>query len=239
MDPTPPPDPRESRGLLRLVLAPTLTLLFLSSVLLALHHSGLLQGLKDPKALQRWIQAKGFWAPLVFVGLLALRPFTLVPSLLFSPVAFALFGPYLGTLYKVGGETLGASLAFLTARHGFRGSLGRLFQKKVTSELEAPGFRERFGHMLARRGFFAVLALRVNLLIPFDAINYGLGLTRLRLLPFALGTLIGIVPGTYFYVAASGAALAGDVSKTLLLVAGILLMLLLSVPLLRELRPSD
>ena len=167
------------------------------------------------------------------------RPFTLIPSLLFSPIAFALFGPYWGTLYKVCGETLGGSLAFLTARHGFRGSLASLFRKKVNPAMAAPGFRERFGRMLARRGLFAVLALRVNLLIPFDAINYGLGLTRLKFLPFVLGTLIGIVPGSYFYVAASGAALEGDVWKTILLLAGLLLMVLLSIPLMRELRNPD
>ncbi|HHI79137.1 MAG TPA: TVP38/TMEM64 family protein, partial [Planctomycetes bacterium] len=117
-------------GLLRLALAPVLTLLLLLSVLLALHHSGLLQGLKDPKSLQAWILDRGLWAPLAFVGVLALRPFTLVPSLLFSPVAFALFGPYLGTVYKVLGETTGATLAFLVARQGFRGSLGRVVGRR-------------------------------------------------------------------------------------------------------------
>jgi uncharacterized membrane protein YdjX (TVP38/TMEM64 family) len=229
--------PRETAdSLLRLALPPTLTLLLLFSVLLALHHSGLLQGLKDPKTLQEWIQGKGLLAPLAFMGLLALRPFTLIPSLLFSPIAFALFGLYWGTLFKVCGETLGASLAFLTARHGFRSGLTRLLQKKLSPPMAAPRLRDRFGRMLARKGFFAVLALRVNLLIPFDAINYGLGLTRLRLLPFVLGTLIGIVPGTFLYLAASGAALEGDMWRTILLIGGLLLMVLLSLPLVRDMR---
>ncbi len=230
-----PPQPKEEKGrLLRLVLAPTLTLFLLFSVLFALHHSGLLQGLKDPQSLQQWIQAKGLWAPLIFLGILALRPFTLIPSLLFSPLAFALFGPYLGTLYKVLGETLGASLAFFAARHGFRGSLRHIFAKKGSSSPRLPRFRERFGRMLEQRAFLTVLALRVNLLIPFDAINYGLGLSPIRFVPFAFGTLIGILPGSYLYVAGSGAALQGNLWQTLLLVGGLLFMVLASVPMIRN-----
>jgi uncharacterized membrane protein YdjX (TVP38/TMEM64 family) len=100
------------------------------------------------------------------------------------------------------------------------------------------GLAHRIGDVVHRRGFLTVLALRLNLLLPFDGINYGLGLTPIRLPSYVLGTLVGIIPGTLAYVALSGVALGGDWRLALVIVGGILAMLLLSIPLAKAIARS-
>ena len=50
----------------------------------------------------------------------------------------------------------------------------------------------------------AVLYARIAPLMPFVAINYACGLTRLRLRDFTLATVIGISPRAFAYTALGG-----------------------------------
>jgi uncharacterized membrane protein YdjX (TVP38/TMEM64 family) len=62
----------------------------------------------------------------------------------------------------------------------------------------------------------AVLLLRQSPLVPFSICNYTVGcLTRLPLLPFFLGTVVGCVPANVLWVSMGAAARAGhDLSRT-------------------------
>jgi uncharacterized membrane protein YdjX (TVP38/TMEM64 family) len=51
-------------------------------------------------------------------------------------------------------------------------------------------------HRLAEEGFVAVAAARVLPLGPFTIVNMVAGSTRIRFSDFAIGTLIGMLPGT-------------------------------------------
>ena len=101
----------------------------------------------------------------------------------------ALFDLFEATLYTWIGATLGATLAFLLAR-----LLGRdFFAQLLAGRLQALDER------LSRNGFFNMLILRLVPLIPFNAINFGAGLTSIRLRDYVLATAIGILPGTFVY----------------------------------------
>jgi hypothetical protein len=73
----------------------------------------------------------------------------------------------------------------------------------------------RLGPVLLRAergGWRAVAALRLVPVIPHSLANYALGLTRLRIGPYALGSLLGQLPMTVAYAdfgAAGSSALAG------------------------------
>lgn len=227
----------QERRTASLVLPPLLTTLAFAALLLLLYLTGILGLVYDKAALGEWVRASGALAPLAFLALLAVRPFTLFPSMWLAPVAAALFGWVWGAALKVLGETLGATLAFLAARYGFRRAFGRILRRllpRLGTSMDT-GFVARLGGVLGRRGFLAVLALRCNLLLPFDALNYGLGFTTLRPIPYAAGTLIGIIPGTFLYVGLAGSALEGAWLPIVLTIAGIAAMILLSVPLARDL----
>ena len=45
-----------------------------------------------------------------------------------------------------------------------------------------------------------VLLSRLSPVFPFTLLNYFLGLTTVRLGPYLLGNLIGMLPGTFLYV---------------------------------------
>lgn len=211
--------------------------LVFAALLLSLYSTGVLDKIYDKDALRAWVEARGALAPLAYVGFLMLRPFTFVPSSLFAPVAFALFGVVDGALLKVCGETCGSSLAFLASRFGFRRAVSHAFGATRRGEDSdgRDGFGSRLGELLEQRGLRTVLALRFNLLIPFDAINYGLGLTRVPLAAFFFGTLIGILPGTFLYVALAGSALEGQGWNLAFVLAALSVMVWLSIPLARDL----
>src|SRR5262249_21732172 len=52
---------------------------------------------------------------------------------------------------------------------------------------------------LGKHGFSALLILRLVPLFPFNGLNFGCGLTSIRLRDYVLATAIGILPGTFVY----------------------------------------
>jgi uncharacterized membrane protein YdjX (TVP38/TMEM64 family) len=62
------------------------------------------------------------------------------------------------------------------------------------------------------------MSLRLIPIVPFSAINYAVGTSTVRVLPYTLATLAGMLPGTAAVVIL-GDALTGDVSPLLLLVS--------------------
>lgn len=108
----------------------------------------------------------------------------------------ALFGVLAGTAATVVGATLGALALFLAARYAF----ADLFRARADNVLA------RIGPGLERDGFSYLLALRLIPAFPFWLVNLAPALVGMRVAPFALATLIGIVPGTAVY-ASLGAGL--------------------------------
>ena len=152
---------------------------------LALYHRDQLQ----PERLAAWLQHAGPAAPLLFVLVYALGTVLFVPGSLLTLAGGALFGPLLGTLYNLTGATLGATLAFLLARHlagdwVARRTGGRLARLKTGVEDE---------------GWRFVAFTRLVPLFPFNLLNYALGLTRIPLGPYVLTSALCMAPGALAY----------------------------------------
>jgi uncharacterized membrane protein YdjX (TVP38/TMEM64 family) len=84
---------------------------------------------------------------------------------------------------------IGATLAYGMARMLGRGFVERLFGGRFAA------FDQRIGE----HGFTGLLLIRLLPLFPFNAVNFGCGLTGIRLRDYVLATAIGIVPGTFVY----------------------------------------
>jgi len=95
------------------------------------------------------------------------------------------------------GATLGATLAFLTARYLFRDAIERRFGARL----------QAFNAGLNRGAMGYLLFLRLVPVFPFFLINLGAGLTQVPLRTYVLATMIGILPGSFVYCNA-GARLA-------------------------------
>jgi uncharacterized membrane protein YdjX (TVP38/TMEM64 family) len=67
-----------------------------------------------------------------------------------------------------------------------------------------PERARRIDSFIDRRGFYAVFYVRLAPGIPYHLVNYGAGLTRLRVRDMAAGTAVGGLPRTYAYVALGG-----------------------------------
>ncbi len=104
-------------------------------------------------------------------------------------VAGLLFGLVEGTGLALLGALLGAVTAF-----GLGRVLGREAVERVTGRRAA-----RLDDLLRRRGFLAVVGVRLVPVLPFTAINYAAGLTAVRTRDYLIGTALGIIPGTIAY----------------------------------------
>lgn len=154
----------------------------------------------DAAALQAWVAGFGPWAPAVFVCAYAVATVFFVPGLLFTLAAGALFGPWLGALFGLLGATAGAVIAFLAARH--------LFGEWVVRR--APARARRVVEGVEAEGWRFVAMTRLIPFIPFNALNYALGLTRIGLAPYVVASFLFMAPGgaAYAYLGYAGRELA-------------------------------
>lgn len=155
------------------------------------------------ETLRQWILDKGVWAPLIFAVLYILATVFALPGSLLTISGGVLFGTALGTILNLASATVGASLAFLLSRY-----LGRDFVAK-----RLKGKVQKFDTKIEQHGFYAVLYLRLVPLFPFNALNYSLGLTKVRFRDYFLATLIGMAPGAFVYTSIGGASQYLDLSN--------------------------
>lgn len=136
--------------------------------------------------LLEWLDAQGAWAPLLFILVMALVVVLVLPGVMFTTGAGFVFGVVEGTLYVVLGTTLGATLAFLMARHLFGARAARFVRAHARLRLVS--------EELAPQGWKIVALTRLVPFFPFKLSNYFFGLTRFSLRGFVSGTFVGIIP---------------------------------------------
>lgn len=165
------------------------------------------------------------WAPLLFILLYAGATAVAIPGTILTLAGGALFGTLWGTVYNSIAANLGANAAFLIARFLGRDAVERIAGdrlSKLDRATEAHGFRGLF-------------TLRLLPFIPFNALNFGSGLTSMSWAAYAGATALGILPGTFVYTFFADSLLAGsqEASREALLrvaLSGGLLILLSFLP---------
>ncbi len=143
----------------------------------------------DIGAIEQLTRHLGVWAPIGHVVLFAAGTVLFAPGAIFGLAGGVLFGPFVGTLLNLAGATLGATAAFLVARYvaadWVRARTGARIERLI-SGVEAEGWR-------------FVALMRLVPLVPFNLLNYALGLTRISLPQYVLASLIAMAPGTLAY----------------------------------------
>ncbi len=145
-------------------------------------------------ALRDTVTAVGPLAPVGYALVYAVATVLLFPGAPFTITAGILFGPFVGVATALAGASLGAVGAFGLGRFVGRGAVEELAGRRISG---LDGF-------LQRRGFVAVLLLRLVPLIPFNILNLVAGVTALRLRPYTLATVVGIFPGVVVYAVLGG-----------------------------------
>ncbi|MDX1837509.1 TVP38/TMEM64 family protein [Legionella taurinensis] len=135
------------------------------------------------------IKSLGWLGPLFFLLIYCLATLLFLPTMVLTLAGGALFGPVMGTLLNLAGATLGAGCAFCISRY--------LANDWFTHK---KGIRHnRLIQGVEKRGWQFVAVLRLVPLVPFNLVNYGLGMTRIRLSHYLLTTLIFLAPGEVIY----------------------------------------
>jgi uncharacterized membrane protein YdjX (TVP38/TMEM64 family) len=143
------------------------------------------RGQFDPLALTAIIRSYPA-APLVFLALHVVASLVFVPRSLLGVAAGIVFGAWWGLLWAALGSVIGAIAGFLVARYVHAALFERARWTRLTALLDR-----------AERGGWRMVALiRLVPVIPHSLSNYALGLTRLRLGDYALGSLLGQLPLT-------------------------------------------
>lgn len=157
----------------------------------------------DVETIEQWTRGLGIWAPLGHVLLFAVGTVLFAPGAILGLVGGALFGPLWGTVLNLAGATIGATAAFIVARYAaadwVRARTGPRVERLI-SGVEAEGWR-------------FVALMRLVPLVPFNLLNYALGLTRISLSQYVLASLVAMVPGTLAFTwlgHASRRAIDGD-----------------------------
>jgi uncharacterized membrane protein YdjX (TVP38/TMEM64 family) len=153
---------------------------YFSFEMLSRHHA----------ALALWVAEHVVLAALLYVMAYALVvAFSLPIAILVTPVGGFLFGLAMGALLSVIAATLGSIAVFLAARTAFHD----LFHARAGAALARleDGFR--------RDSFNYLLFLRLVPLFPFWLVNIVPALLGMKLGPYTLATVIGIIPGAIVY----------------------------------------
>ena len=77
---------------------------------------------------------------------------------------------------------------------------------------------EALNTRLQQRGWLTVLSMRMIPAVPFSVFNYAAGASAIRVLPYTLATIVGLLPGTSAMVI-FGDALTGNLSPLFFLVS--------------------
>ncbi len=139
-------------------------------------------------ALGNFLDAVGFWAPLVFIMIYAVGVCLFLPGTLLTGLGAAIFGAYWGFVYVWFGAMAGASAAFLIGR-----TLGREFSASLIGDR-----LKKYDDAIERNGFATVLYLRL-VYFPFTPMNFGMGLTKVHFKDYFFGTGLGIMVGTFIF----------------------------------------
>ncbi len=165
------------------------------------------------------------WASVIFVTVYATATMFGIPGTVLTLAGGALFGFWFGTLFNTLGANIGATLAFLLARGLGRDGIAKLLGSRL----------DKLDKATDQHGFQGLLTLRLIPVAPFNALNFGSGLTSIPWSSYALATLIGILPGTAVYTFFGEALLQGSTEAssqayTRVLIAGLLLVALSLLP---------
>ncbi|MCA1023915.1 TVP38/TMEM64 family protein [Halobacillus litoralis] len=161
----------------------------------------------DPQNIRAYILSFGSIGPLIFMGLYAIGPIVVFPTSVLSLAAAFAYGLWPGMLYIVIGAT-GAGITGWIMGRFFGDSVLKFHQSKWASSIY-----ER----MKGQGFLYVFVLRLIPLVGFDILSYLSGMTRVKLPPFILATVLGMLPGTFAYSLVGTSLASGD--RTLIFAA--------------------
>ena len=172
--------------------------------------------------LLEWLGKSGGWGMVLAVLLYLPLGLMLVPASALTILVGLAHGFWGGLLCVTVGANGAAWAAF---------GLARLFRVGAKPKINANNrLMARINESGERWAFWMVTLARLSVFVPYGPLNYLLGFTRIRFTDYALGTFLGMLPGSALYLWA-GTALAADsgtaTASNILMVVGLVSLSLL------------
>lgn len=148
---------------------------------------------RNREALLAFRDTHYLWAVLGFVAAyVAIVALSLPGATVATLTGGFLFGLFPGALFNVGAATLGAIAVFLAARAGFGEGIARKVQA-------GGGAGARLMAGLRENEWSVLFMMRLIPAVPFFLANLIPAFVGTRLMPFAVTTFLGIIPGGLVY----------------------------------------
>ncbi|WP_421198750.1 FAD-dependent oxidoreductase [Aeromonas enteropelogenes] len=181
------------------------------------HYLSLSQLQARQESLALWVDRHFVAASLLFLVIYVLSTALSLPGAsLLTLAGSAVFGVAWGLLLVSFASSLGATLAFLSARFLLRDWVSARFGDKLAT----------FQAGMAKDGTFYLLSLRLIPIFPFFLVNLLMGLTPIRVSTYYWVSQLGMLPGTFVFVLA-GSELATLTSTGNILSPGLMVALTL------------
>ena len=174
-------------------MSKNLKLLIFGVVVVVLIAAALLLPVKDWLiAALEWTKGLGYAGPVVVVAFYVVACVLFLPGSILTLGAGLLFGVVVGTITVSVGSTLGACAAFLVGRTVARDYISaKVARNEKFSAID---------NAVGEQGLKIVLLTRLSPVFPFNLLNYAFGLTKISFWKYALGSWVGMLPGTVMYV---------------------------------------
>lgn len=150
----------------------------------------------EPSNVIQFINQLGFLGKLAYISILALAiVISPIPGTPITVAAGAIWGPLIAGIYGVVGIFLGSLIAYFLGR-----TLGRTAVQMLTGKTIYLSKHKGEAYL-----GWVVFVTHCLPIMPFDLVSYGAGLSRLSFKIYALSTLLGTIPCTFFltYMGAS------------------------------------
>lgn len=130
---------------------------------------------------------------LTLMAIFTIATASVVPGVFFVTItAGYLFGPWVGGVSTSVAATLGALIVYGVARS----ALGRSMRERAEQNA---GLMQKVCVAIDKDTFWYVLASRLAVVVPFHMINIAAGVMGVRLLPYVIATVIGLLPAHIIY----------------------------------------
>lgn len=145
----------------------------------------------DPERYRELAHDAGVWAPVLAIFAMVVVSFLPLPAETVAIANGAVFGRLYGFIFTWIGAMLAALIAFALARWLGRPIIARFIPQKAS---------ERFEALVERRGAPFLLLARMIPFIPYTVVNYGSGLSPVKLRTYIWTSAIGMSPPIFAFV---------------------------------------
>lgn len=147
----------------------------------------------DTEGLRQYLKDFGVWAPLVFIILYTLGTF-FIPATPFMIAAGIFFGFKYGLIYTIISGLLSSTVVFIVSR-----KLGKDWVEKIL-EHKYLKYLNEYNQRLEIGAVWDIMLLRMTPIMPFNALNILMGVSKIKTRDYIIGTVLGLIPSNILTV---------------------------------------